>query len=71
MAAAALPHSGTAGGGWTPFYELSAVGIDGLMPGTPETNPDKEYFRSDYKQRGKGVWQHLTTLDKGESQCAA
>jgi hypothetical protein len=50
---------------------LSAVGIDGLMPGTPETNPDKEYFRSDYKQRGKGVWQHLTTLDKGESQCAA
>lgn len=38
------------------------------MPGTPETNPDKEYFRSDYKQRGKGVWQHLSTLDKGGSQ---
>ncbi|GAA5867268.1 hypothetical protein JCM3774_002394 [Rhodotorula dairenensis] len=56
---------GTASGGWTPFYELAATGIDALMPGTPETNPDKEYFRSDYKQRGKGVWQHLQSLDKG------
>ncbi|GAA5975840.1 hypothetical protein JCM10908_005297 [Rhodotorula pacifica] len=56
---------GTTVGGWTPFYELSAVGIDALMPGTVETNPDKEYFRSDYKQRATGAWQRLSTLDKG------
>lgn len=49
-----------------PTFELSAVGIDALMPGTPETNPDKEYFRSDYKQRSKGAWQRLTSLDRGE-----
>ncbi|POY72463.1 hypothetical protein BMF94_4289 [Rhodotorula taiwanensis] len=49
---------------WVPTFELSAVGIDALMPGTPETNPDKEYFRSDYKQRSKGAWQRLTSLDR-------
>ncbi|KAJ8295794.1 Beta-etherase [Rhodotorula toruloides] len=49
---------------WSTFFEISAQGIYDLMPGTEETNPNKAYFRSDYKLGMKGAWEWLQSLDR-------
>ncbi|GAA5887244.1 hypothetical protein JCM6882_002461 [Rhodosporidiobolus microsporus] len=51
---------------WSPFFELSAEGIAGLMPDESpgEPNQTRLYYQSDAKLGMKDAWKTLMSLDK-------
>ncbi|GAA5839813.1 hypothetical protein JCM11251_001222 [Rhodosporidiobolus azoricus] len=51
---------------WSPFFELAAEGIAGLMPDEEpgEPNPSRLYYQSDEKLGMKNAWKTLMSLDK-------